>query len=265
MEDRDALRAHFEIERPLADRLRNAPSRLERRALYGPVYSEYRAQIAAHPAIERRDAQPSSVPMQAALVRPLLTRASVFVELGAGEGALSARLAPDVERAIAYDVTDAISVSGPPGYEFRVFDGFELGLEPGSVDLVFSNDVVEHLHPDDAVDQMRAVGAALKPGGRYLCVTPNRLAGPHDVSGAFSDSPQGFHLREYTATELGQALRAAGFARVRIFLSVGGRHLTPPLPLALITPIELALERIPRARRRRLAHLLAAVKVIGTW
>jgi SAM-dependent methyltransferase len=265
MEDRDDLRAHLEIERPLADRLRNAATQDERRALYGPVYSDYRAQIAGHPSIERRDAQRSSVPMQAALVRPLLRASSTFVELGAGEGALAAELAPEVARAIALDVTDAIAVSGPPGYEFRVIDGIDLGLVPGSVDLVFSNDVVEHLHRDDAVDQMRAVGAALRPGGRYLCVTPNRLSGPHDVSGAFGDTPQGFHLCEYTVTELRRALRQAGFRRVQIFLSRGGRHLTPLLPAGLIAPLEAVLGALPRAVRRRPAAALAAVKVIATW
>ncbi len=258
------LRAYFDVERPLADRLRGAGSKAERRALYGPVYAAYREQISALPTSEHADTREASIASQEALVRPFLKASWTFVELGAGDGAVAARLAPSVRHAIAFDVTDAIAVSGPPGFEFRVFDGFELGLPPESVDFVFSNDLVEHLHPDDASDQMRAVRDVLKPGGKYLCVTPNRLWGPHDVSRSFAESPQGFHLREYTAVELAAALREAGFRRVDIFLSWKGRRFSPLLPVAAVVPVELLFAALPRRLRLRGGVLLAAFKVIAT-
>ncbi|HEX8309783.1 MAG TPA: hypothetical protein VF614_00600, partial [Chthoniobacteraceae bacterium] len=34
---------------------------------------------------------------------------------------------------------------------------------------------------------------------------------PHDVSGSFSDTPEGFHLQEWTFREMRSRLRRAGF------------------------------------------------------
>jgi len=65
---------------------------------------------------------------------------------------------------------------------------------------------------------------ALAPGGIYLCVTPNRLYGPSDVSGYFYDIATGFHLREYSARELSRLFTEAGFARTHFYVSPHGWH-----------------------------------------
>jgi hypothetical protein len=77
------------------------------------------------------------------------------------------------------------------------------------------------------------------------------------------DIPEGFHLHEYTATELARPFRMAGFSRVRFMLSVSGRRLTPLLPVGLLRPAEALLDALPRAVRRPLARGLAAVKVVA--
>lgn len=260
------LRQHFEIERKLAAKLREAPSKDERRRLYGEVYRQRSELIPSHPLVQQA-ANPESragmVEPQVSLLRPFVDKQTRFCEVGAGDGAVAKALAPLVAGAIALDVTDALALPDDPGvgFEFRVFDGFDLGLPPDSVDLVYSNDVVEHLHPDDMLDHARAVLRVLRPGGVYVCITPNRLSGPHDVSRHFAESPQGFHLREYSATELAAALRQSGFSRVKIFLAAGGRRLSPLLPAGVVRPLEAAIGMLPRRLRRRVAHYLAAVKV----
>jgi hypothetical protein len=50
---------------------------------------------------------------------------------------------------------------------------------------------------------------------------------------------------------------------VRIVLTVGGRRLSPLLPVGLVRPVEALLERLPRRLRRKLARGLAAVKVVA--
>jgi SAM-dependent methyltransferase len=149
------------------------------------------------------------------------------------------------------------------GFEFKVFDGFDLGLPPGSLDLAYSHDVAEHLHPDDLFDQLRSVQRSLRPGGMYVCVTPNRISGPHDISRHFSATPRGFHLREYTSTELADVFRGAGFTSVKIFVAVNGRHLSPLLPTKLARPLEAPLGALPKAVRRNLSLPIAALKVVG--
>ena len=259
---------HYEIERELAGRLRAAGSREERRRLYGEVYRERNERIPQHPLVleagdERLRA--ASVAPQARLIGSFARArdGAVLCEIGAGDGAVAEAVAPTVARAVALDVTDAIARPSHGNYEFRRFDGFDFGLSPGSIDIAYSNDVAEHLHEDDLLEHARAVHDALRPGGVYVCVTPNRLAGPHDISRHFSDVPLGFHLREYTVGELAAALRAAGFARTRMFVSVRGRRLTPLLPVWLVRPVEGAIARLPARARRRAGVLLTAVKVAG--
>jgi SAM-dependent methyltransferase len=54
---------------------------------------------------------------------------------------------------------------------------------------------MEHLHPDDASEQLANVYRALKPGGVYCCVTPNRISGLHDIPVYFDTVSQGLHER----------------------------------------------------------------------
>jgi len=262
----EQIREHYAIERELADRLRTAPSKEARRRLYGVVYEERSRRIAHHPLVERAAdpaARAAAAAPQVGLIRSFVSPGSAFAEVGAGDGAVAHGVAPHVASSTAIDVTDVLALPDDDarGFAFRVFDGFDLGL--ADLDVVYSNDVAEHLHPDDFLDHARAILRALKPGGRYLCVTPNRLSGPHDISRHFDDVPRGFHLREYTASELGAALKAAGFADVKVVAAVGGRRLSPLLGLWVVVPFERAVGRLPARLRRRAALGLAALKVVG--
>jgi hypothetical protein len=91
----------------------------------------------------------------------------------------------------------------------------------------------------------------LKPGGVYLCITPNRLYGPSDISAYFEDEPRGFHLREYSVRELAGILREAGFGRMRAY--VGARGWFVRFPRILLEALELALGLLPAKARRRIA------------
>jgi SAM-dependent methyltransferase len=264
----DQLSEHYEIERELADRLRNAPTATKRRALYPVVYRERTERIAGHPLVSRaRDAQATAAAAEphAALLSGLVQPTDTFCEVGAGDGAVASAVASLVGRSIAIDVTDALALPSDSarGYEFRTFDGFDLGLHD-EVDVAYSNDVAEHLHSDDFGDHARAILDALVPGGIYLCVTPNRLSGPHDVSRDFTPTPTGFHLREYTCAELARALRDAGFRRTQVIVSVGGRRIGPALPVELVAIVEAVIARLPRRLRVRVAHGLAAFKILAT-
>lgn len=261
-------REHYEIERELAGRLRRAPSKEARRSLYGEVYRLRSELIPHHPLVRQAaDAaeRAAAVAPQVALLRPFLGPTTDFAEVGAGDGAVARAVAPLVRSATALDVTDALALptDETAGFEFRVFEGVDIGLPEGSLDLAYSNDVVEHLHADDMLDHARSVRRALREGGVYVCVTPNRLSGPHDISMHFSDTPQGFHLCEYTATELAAAFRRAGFTKTMIVLTAGGRRLSPLLPSGVMRPLEALLGLLPRVLRRPLARALAAVKVVA--
>ncbi len=262
------LYEHFEIERELASRLRAASSSAERQRLYGQVYGERSHRIALHPLVLQANdprARALAVAPQVRLLTPFLASDAIFLEVGAGDGAVTRAVAPLVASATGLDVTDALFCESgtTAGFELRTFDGLDLAVPECSVDVVYSHDVVEHLHPEDMLAQATAIRAALRPGGVYVCVTPNRLSGPHDISRHFSDTPEGFHLCEYTAGELAHRLRAAGFASVTALLSRGGRHLTPQFPVDPIGHLEKQLERLPLGLRRVVCRGLHAVKLVA--
>lgn len=249
----ERLRAHYEVERELADRLRNA-SREERSRLYGEVYDELFRRVPDHPQLLKRSdpaTRAADVARQVAWLAPFISPATRFLEIGAGDCALSLALALRVRQVWALDVSQEI-VPGtallPENFGLVLSDGQSVPLPPGSVDLAYSNQLMEHLHPDDAFAQLEAIARVLAPGGRYLCVTPHRFNGPHDISKFFDLTATGFHLKEYTVGELRRLMRSVGFHEVRLVVRLRGRSRVVPAQLATV-PEALLAPLPPRIRR----------------
>lgn len=251
----DRLRAHYQIERELADRLRNA-SRDERSRLYSSVYDELFQRVPDHPQLTKR-ADPTiratEVAREIQLLEPFLTKETRFLEIGAGDCALSLALAPRVHRVWALDVSEAITRAASPPENFKLVlsDGCSIPIASNSLDMAYSNQLMEHLHPDDATAQLEEIARVLVPGGRYLCITPHRYSGPHDISKFYDSKATGLHLKEYTVRELGQLLRTAGFHSVQIVVRALGRRRVATSKLA--TTLEAALRPLPYRLRHRLA------------
>lgn len=230
----DRLRHHYRIEVDLARQLMES-SREERLTAYGRLYDELFRLVPDHPQMTGKTGGASYVPRQLRWVSRLVTPQTRFVEIGGGDCRLSIAVADRAAEAIGVDVTDAlVAESGlPANFRFLRTDGLTLDLPDASVDLVYSNQLIEHLHPDDAAAQLGEIFRVLAPGGRYACITPNRATGPHDVSRYFSPVARGFHLKEYTFADLHAAFRAAGFGRIAFSCALAGRHLfTTPTPIA---------------------------------
>jgi SAM-dependent methyltransferase len=262
----DAVR-HYVVERQLADRLRSASKEERLGGLYASIYAERIARIPTHPLVIRsRDvkAQERSTEAQLRLLRPWLTPESVFMEVGPGDCALSHAVARFVKTVYAVDVTDALvgDVRRPTNFRFLRSDGVNVPVPASVVDLAYSNQVLEHLHPDDVQDHLRSIQTALVPGGRLVCVTPNRLSGPWDISRHFDDESTGLHLREYTVSELADLLRATGF-RVALVASWRGRGRLR-VGEGPTRAFEERIDELPRRVRRPLASALSAVKVVAT-
>lgn len=262
------LREHYEIEKELANRLRRATS-TERRHLYPVVYDERLQRIPHHPLLTQAQdgkARMAAVIPQLRLLQPFLTRETVFLEIGPGDCALSLEVAKQVKKVYAVDVSDGLvqDTTRPANFELHLSDGIQVSVPANSSNLAYSNQLMEHLHPEDAHEQLLGIYRAVAPGGHYICITPNRLSGPWDISRHFDQNATGLHLKEYTIAELAAEFRAAGFRQVRVFLSYGGHHLSPRLPVTPFRWLEWGLARLPHAQGRKIAHGLTAVKVIAT-
>ncbi|MGA3067356.1 MAG: glycosyltransferase [Tepidisphaeraceae bacterium] len=252
----ETLRRHFEIERELADRLRTAQP-VRRRALYREVYNELFARVQDHPQNQRKadpQRQIAATKWQWQLLSHFIGPKSAYLEIGAGDGHLAISVARRARRAYAVDVSEIItSDSTPPkNFSWVVTDGVSIPVPSQSVTVAYSNQLMEHLHPDDALAQLAEIRRALAPGGVYVCITPHRFSGPHDISKFFSDEARGFHLKEYTYRELDHLFRQAGFAFTRVWTGVKGRFLRLPQPL--VFGLETLIARLPRRWQKKLTQ-----------
>ena len=258
----DRVLAHYVLERGLSDRLRSA-SREDRSLVYTEVYRELFASLPDHP--QRRPIQEGLARADAQLhqIARQLLQQSVFLEIGCGDAALGFAAARQVHTAYGLDVTDALIdfSKAPPNFRFLRTRGVEIPLPAEEVDFAYSNQLLEHLHPEDAADQLREVCRVLKPGGRYRCITPSRVTGPHDISCYFDYEATCFHLREYDYGALRSLFRKAGFRNFRCTAPIRGRELR--LPYAAIRALERSLLLLPAHIRASLTRLGLAQAILG--
>jgi SAM-dependent methyltransferase len=254
--DRASLRRQYEVECELADQLRAAPPS-ERAALYRAVYNELFRRVPDHPQlVRRRDAamQRESTERQLRFLQPWLRPDAVYLEVGAGDCHLAMAVARQVQYVYAVDVSREISGEGerPENFSLILSDGVGIDVPEGVADVAYSHQLVEHLHTEDAERHFREVFAALAPGGHYVCTTPHRFSGPHDISRHFDTEAKGFHLKEYIYGELSDLFRRAGFSSTSALGAIRGRCFG--MADAVVRGAESALRAIPAGPRRRLAR-----------
>jgi SAM-dependent methyltransferase len=272
MDNRTAaqIREHYEIEKQIADGLRHSTAD-ERKHLYTEAYDELFQKVPHHPLIN--DYSPEEKRKQIAKEReglqPFVDPTSVYLEIGPGDCALAFEIAKQVKKVYAIDVSREITkkVNAPANFELILSDGSSIPLAPESVDVVFSNQLMEHLHADDSFRQLQNVFRALKTGGVYFCITPNRLSGPHDISRNFDAVATGLHLKEYTVSELDRVFRKVGFSKTKAYLHFGKYKIfLPVLPYRIA---EKLLDTLPHGLRKfltfnKVVRFLLGVKLVGT-
>lgn len=256
---RERLRVHFEVERALAERLRRA-ARTERPAIYAHMYEELFAKVPDHPRLVRREnplLARRKLDRQLRLLRPWIGPESAFLEFGAGDCRLSFAVSRQARYVIAVEIADQRGPAAPSPRNFAlvVYDGYRLDLPEHSIDVAFSNDLIEHLHPEDVEMHFRTVHRLLRTaGGSYVFTTPHRFDGPHDVSRYFGEEPLGFHLKEWTFRELDGLLRRCGYSHVAFYRFAKGVPLRQPR-VALLA-LEAIVGRLSRKARKPLGRAL---------
>lgn len=171
-------------------------------------------------------------------------------EIGSGKGQMISYLANCGYKCRATEITRERGkkfVSNIKNLVWDISDGVHLDqyTMPNYYDVVISNQVIEHLHPNDTLEHFRGVNHILKNGGRYIFDTPHRFSGPCDLSRVFKYNHSiGMHLKEYTFSEIKALLRMAGFQEIDAVLRL-------PKKLRLF----LGIEDIPRLPRLYLDYL----------
>jgi ubiquinone/menaquinone biosynthesis C-methylase UbiE len=269
----EEVKKHYDIERKLADHLRNA-SKEERKHLYTTVYNELYQNLPNNSIALRRDPKASAwvVAQRMQLIKPFLKESITFLEIGPGDCSLTIEVAKHVNKAYAVDVTEKFkeNLTPPSNFELIISDGSSIPVPDNSVDVVYSHQVMEHLHPEDALEQLFNIHRILVPGGIYICITPNRLSGPHDISWHFDAVATGLHLKEYTVTELYDLFHKAQFSKINYYKSYKDQNFSFRLSTPtrfLLKGLETFVDLFPYPLKRDIAGiplLFRGMTVIGT-
>lgn len=261
----EQLREHYEIEKKLADKLKQS-TKEERVSLYSSLYDELFKRVPHHPQLVRKNVSGKDeivLGRRMQFLHKFLHANLNFVEVGAGDCSLSFAVARHVKNVYAVEVSSEITkdLVFPANCHLIISDGSTIPLPPGSADLVYSNQLMEHIHPDDAYEQLTSIYTILTTDGYYLCFTPNRLNGPHDISKYFDREAQGFHIKEYTNRELVAFFKAVGFRKIKAYVGVRGMYAV--FPLSIIQLGERVLESLPYSIQKTLARSLPFRFILG--
>lgn len=191
-----------------------------------------------------------------AIVSSYLRPDACALDIGAGDCTFSFELARHVRNVTAIEISEGSSAleGAPQNFQLLLYDGFNLPVAPGTIDLAFSDQLVEHLHVDDAEWHFKMIAEALAPGGHYVFRTPHCFTGPHDVSMYFTKGdPQGFHMKEWTYGELRTVLQRTGYGHLTAIWCAKG--VAARLPFWVMVAKEKALRPLPRGLRRKISVL----------
>jgi SAM-dependent methyltransferase len=152
---------------------------------------------------------------------PLVEQRTVL-EVGCGEGYGTALLATAAARIVGMDYDTTTAAHAARTYPQAPFVRANLAALPvpsESIDVVATLQVIEHVwnHGEFVRECLRV----LRPGGRLLVTTPNRLT----FSPGLDEPVNPFHTKEFTAAELTDLLVRNGFSVERVYGLHAGRRL----------------------------------------
>lgn len=138
---------------------------------------------------------------------------AVVLEAGCGEGYGAGLIGGTAARVLALDYDEPATrhvARAYPAVDVLRGNLAYLPLRDGSVDVVANFQVIEHLWDQDGF--LAECLRVLRPGGRLLCTTPNRLTFTPDSPVPLNP----YHTRELAPDELAGLLRANGFRLERL-------------------------------------------------
>jgi 2-polyprenyl-3-methyl-5-hydroxy-6-metoxy-1,4-benzoquinol methylase len=244
----EALIASYELENIFHDKILAEASIDVRRALNAEVYTKAFEIYAFEFKIDL-DAKSSPKDELVRLLQPELEGRSIL-DVGCGGGAFLLSCARNLKHrdllgldvfAKDLDVPERmLSFKRSDVVRFRVDTPF---------DVAVTDNVYEHIAPQDIDEHLQSVRAALKPGGKVVILTPHRYFGPWDVTRIVDNSNSGWlpargtHINEVTYGELAAKLTANGFGDLQT--------VPPKVRLGYKTsPARVPLDLFCRAERR---------------
>ncbi|OEK06757.1 class I SAM-dependent methyltransferase [Roseivirga misakiensis] len=111
------------------------------------------------------------------------------------------------------------------GVEFIAGDVVSFRMKE-NFDTVISDNVIEHLVPEDFEVYLKSVNELLNAKGKLIIILPNRLFGPSDITRIIDFTysgkveANGGHVNESTYTDIISVLRRQGFDNIKTVLPI---------------------------------------------
>lgn len=212
--------AQFEFERILRDRILSSLKK-DREAIVERAYTELFERFPDHSVfLTTREEAKRKGKLGSGLIMPLSKPGSNVLEVGCGRGDVLMALAERGRICTGTEISShMLELCNRLDVKIVRGSADSLYFPSGSFDVVFSQEVLEHLHPEDVPRHFAEAFRVLRPNGILAVETPNRRTGPQDISRGFTCVAGGLHLKEWTIRELIQQFQKAGFVKIRGLLA----------------------------------------------
>jgi len=163
----EQIRNHYEVEKAIATRLKKA-TREERKIIYQTMYDELFKQVPDHSRLKRReDPKMTAIANQnkLKLIEKFIDKATIFVEFAPGDCRFAMSLCNRARFVYGVDISDQRGQfdNVPNNFELIIYDGYDLQMQENSADVVFSDQLIEHLHPEDTEFHFQLARKILRP------------------------------------------------------------------------------------------------------
>lgn len=221
---KDNLVKAFEIEKKFHDAILSEVSFDKRKQLYKEVYNiVHEIYGSASSNIAQRSIQKNKI---AEIFKKELEGKKIL-DVGCGAGLFLESIERNMkyEKLVGLDVYFPDSMLENSKIEYIKSDIIDFSLEE-KFDVVFSDQVMEHIAPSDLGLHLSSIRRVLKDRGLLIVIMPNRLFGPTDVTRIIDftysgiTKAQGTHLNESTYSEMISMLNKNGFSNFRTILPI---------------------------------------------
>ena len=265
----EQIKNHYLVEKEIAARLKRA-NRAERKEIYASMYDELFSKVLDHPRLSIQiDVTyiTKKIRDRYEFIRRFIDNSTIFLEFAPGDCRFSIEMTRHVGFVYGIDISDQRSqIEEPPkNFKYVMYDGYDLHgvIDYDSIDLVFSDQLIEHFHPEDTKLHFSLAYHLLRKGKKYIFYTPHYLTGPSDISMYFSDEPEGFHLKEWTHVELRKLLKEVGFSDISGYIKIKGFRVR--MPYLYFELWERGLSLFPKAKMRGLAQkVIQTILIVAT-
>lgn len=250
---------HYMVEKELANRIKSS-NREERKHIYATMYDELFSKVPDHPRLTKRNSKiisNKSAEKKLNFLKSFVDKSKIFVEFAPGDCRFSYNISKYFKTVIGIDISDQRNKtdSVPDNFKLVIYDGYNLNaIKDNSIDIMYSDQLIEHFHPDETMSHFKIVHRLLKQGGKYVFCTPHSYSGPHDVSQYFSYEPECFHLKEWNYKELKELLKELGYTKFQGYWVAKGLKFR--MPILYFETVERILSLFPKRRIRTIAKYL---------